>query len=125
MYLSRLLLVPLLLTLAAAPVPAALPAEVDGQPLPTLAPVLERVTPAVVNISTLSLVRSKDQPLLRDPFFRWFFELPRESQRRRNQSLGSGVIVDARAGHVLTNNHVVAKADEIRVMLHDGRELKA
>jgi Do/DeqQ family serine protease len=125
MYLSRLLLVPLLLTLAAAPVPAALPAEVDGQPLPTLAPMLERVTPAVVNISTLSLVRSEDQPLLRDPFFRWFFELPRESQRRRNQSLGSGVIVDARAGHVLTNNHVIAKADEIRVTLHDGRELKA
>jgi Do/DeqQ family serine protease len=125
MYLPRVLLVPLLFALAAAPATAALPAEVDGQPLPTLAPMLERVTPAVVNISTVSLVRSEDHPLLRDPFFRWFFELPRESQRRRNQSLGSGVVVDARAGHVLTNNHVIAKADEIRVTLHDGRELKA
>ena len=125
MSLSRLLLLPLLIALAAAPAGAALPAEIDGQPLPTLAPMLERVTPAVVNISTMSLVRSEDHPLMREPFFRWFFELPRESQRRRNQSLGSGVIVDARAGHVLTNNHVIAKADEIRVTLHDGRELKA
>ena len=115
----------LLLTLAAATVHAALPAAVDGRPLPTLAPMLERVTPAVVNISTVSLVRSEDHPLLREPFFRWFFELPRESQQRRNQSLGSGVVIDARAGHVLTNHHVIAKADEIRVTLHDGRELEA
>jgi Do/DeqQ family serine protease len=119
------ILLALLLTLAAASVHAALPAAVDGQPLPTLAPMLERVTPAVVNISTVSLVRSEDHPLLREPFFRWFFELPRESQRQRNQSLGSGVVIDARAGHVLTNHHVIAKADEIRVTLHDGRELEA
>ena len=123
MRLSSFLL--LLLILVPLPAPAALPSAVDGQPLPTLAPMLERVTPAVVNISTVSLVRSEDHPLLRDPFFRRFFELPRESRQRRNQSLGSGVIVDARAGHVLTNNHVIAKADEIRVTLHDGRELKA
>ena len=104
---------------------AALPAVVDGQPLPSLAPMLENVTPAVVNISTLNLVRTQDHPLLRDPFFRWFFDSPRGSRERRSQSLGSGVIVDAERGHVLTNHHVIEKADEIRVTLRDGRELQA
>jgi Do/DeqQ family serine protease len=119
------LLLMLLLTCKLGGAVAALPTAVNGEPLPSLAPMLEKATPAVVNISTVSAMRTEDHPLLRDPFFRWFFELPRESQRRRNQSLGSGVVVDARAGHVLTNNHVIAKADEIRVTLHDGRELKA
>ncbi|MGB5496732.1 MAG: Do family serine endopeptidase [Sedimenticolaceae bacterium] len=104
---------------------AALPAVVDGQPLPSLAPMLEKVTPAVVNISTLTLVRTQDHPLLRDPFFRWFFDRPLGSRERHSQSLGSGVIVDAERGHVLTNHHVIEKADEIRVTLRDGRELKA
>jgi Do/DeqQ family serine protease len=104
---------------------AALPVAVDGQALPSLAPMLERVTPAVVNISTVSVVRREDHPLLRDPFFRRFFDLPQESRRRRQQSLGSGVIVDARKGYVLTNHHVVEKADEITVTLHDRRELAA
>jgi len=117
----------LLVSVATTPVTthAALPMQVDGQPMPSLAPMLERVTPAVVNISTVSTVREEDHPLLRDPFFRRFFDLPRETQRRRAQSLGSGVIVDARHGHVLTNHHVIDKADEIRVTLNDGRELKA
>ncbi|MDJ0741097.1 MAG: Do family serine endopeptidase [Gammaproteobacteria bacterium] len=113
------------LTVASAAGSAALPAMVDDQPLPSLAPMLERATPAVVNISTISVVRTEDHPLLRDPFFRWFFELPRESRRQRNQSLGSGVIVDAARGLVLTNHHVIDKADEIRVTLSDGRELAA
>jgi serine protease DegQ len=104
---------------------ATLPAAVDGQALPSLAPMLDRVTPAVVNISTVSQVRREDHPLLRDPFFRRFFDLPSERQRRRAQSLGSGVIVDARNGYVLTNHHVIDKADEITVTLHDGRELAA
>ena len=115
----------LFVVLAPVTAHAALPAGVDGQPLPSLAPMLERVTPAVVNISTVSLVRTEDHPLLRDPFFRWFFELPRESRRKRSQSLGSGVIVDAARGLVLTNHHVIEKADEIRVTLSDGRELTA
>jgi Do/DeqQ family serine protease len=121
---SRLMLV-VLLALFCAPAGAALPASVDGQPLPSLAPMLERVTPAVVNISTISRVRTQDHPLLRDPFFRWFFELPRDSRERRSQSLGSGVIVDAKHGYLLTNHHVIAQADEIRVTLADGRELDA
>ena len=104
---------------------AALPAAVDGSPLPSLAPMLERVTPAVVNISTISHVRAEDHPLLRDPFFRWFLEIPRRHTERQSQSLGSGVIVDASQGHILTNHHVIEKADEIVVTLHDGRELRA
>ncbi len=119
------LLTSLVLIVGTLPAYAALPAAVDGEPLPSLAPMLEKVTPAVVNISTVNLMRAEDHPLMRDPFFRRFFELPRESQRKRSQSLGSGVIVDARRGYVLTNNHVIEKADEIRVTLHDGRELVA
>lgn len=119
------LLLVLLMTVGPLSAIAALPFAVDGQPLPSLAPMLDRVTPAVVNISTQSTVRSQDHPLLRDPFFRWFFELPGGAQREHSQSLGSGVIVDAQRGLVLTNNHVIEKADEIRVTLHDGRELRA
>lgn len=121
----RLLSTLLILCLTIPGVQAALPIQVDGERLPSLAPMLERVTPAVVNISTVSIVRQENHPLMRDPFFRWFFELPREQQRKRNQSLGSGVITDAGKGLVLTNHHVIEQADEIRVTLHDGRELVA
>ena len=121
----RTFLLALIVALAPLTANAALPAGIDGQPLPSLAPMLERVTPAVVNVSTVSVVRTEDHPLLRDPFFRWFFELPRESRKKRSQSLGSGVIVDAVRGLVLTNHHVIEKADEIRVTLSDGRELTA
>ena len=120
----RLLLTALLLA-GASSLQAGLPAAVDGNPLPSLAPMLERVTPTVVNISTISHVRAEDHPLLRDPFFRWFLEIPRQRAERHSQSLGSGVIVDAARGHILTNNHVIEKADEILVTLHDGRELQA
>jgi Do/DeqQ family serine protease len=105
---------------------SALPAMVDDTPLPSLAPMLERVTPAVVNIATRNHIRSEDHPLLSDPFFRWFFDSPRRSpNKRQKQSLGSGVVVDAAKGYVLTNHHVVAKADEIEVTLKDGRKLQA
>ena len=115
----------LLLALTAGHALAALPTQVDGEPLPSLAPMLEKATPAVVNISTVSVVRTEDHPLLRDPFFRWFFERPLERRNKRSQSLGSGVIIDSNKGHVLTNHHVIEKAAEIRVTLNDGRELKA
>ncbi len=105
---------------------AALPAAVDGQALPTLAPMLERVTPAVVNIATRSEIRIRENPLLQDPFFRYFFDLPDPRPRqRRTQSLGSGVIVDARKGYLVTNAHVIDKADEITVTLQDGRNVSA
>ena len=104
---------------------AALPSIVDGQPLPSLAPMLERATPAVVNVSTSTQMRADDNPLLNDPFFRWFFDLPKRERKRESSSLGSGVIVDARSGLVLTNQHVIDKADEIEVTLKDGRRLRA
>ncbi|NEX19803.1 DegQ family serine endoprotease [Thiorhodococcus mannitoliphagus] len=104
---------------------AGLPPAVDGQPLPTLAPMLERVVPAVVNISTITRIEAAEHPLLRDPFFRRFFDVPQQHQRRESNSLGSGIIVDAQRGLVLSNHHVIAKADEIRVTLHDGQTLQA
>jgi serine protease DegQ len=104
---------------------AQLPVSVDDQPLPSLAPMLERVTPAVVNIATRTQVRLQENPLFNDPFFRYFFNLPSHPRAREEQSLGSGVIIDAKNGYVITNHHVINKADEIIVTLLDGRQLKA
>ena len=103
----------------------ALPVAVDGEPLPSLAPMLERVMPAVVNISTRGEVVVWEHALLSDPFFRRFFNFPEQRRRRDTQSLGSGVIVDADNGYVVTNHHVVEHAKEITVTLTDGRELNA
>ena len=105
--------------------PAMSPSISDGQPMPSLAPMLERITPAVVNISTQGHVQLQTNPLFNDPFFRRFFNAPNLPQERKTQSLGSGVIVDARRGLVLTNNHVIANADQITVRLIDGREFQA
>lgn len=110
----------------APPAPAA-PSRAVPPPLSgySLAPMLEKVLPAVVNISTRSTVRLRRTPLLDDPFFRRFFDLPDQPSVRQSQSLGSGVIVDAKEGFVLTNHHVVEGADEITVTLRDGRSLEA
>ncbi|ULU25445.1 Do family serine endopeptidase [Dyella terrae] len=102
---------------------ATLPPTVDGQPLPSLAPMLEKVTPAVVNISTKTRVQVRD-PFFDDPVFRQFFGLQGSPRSRVEQSLGSGVIVDAAKGYILTNNHVVGGADDITVTLQDGRDFK-
>ncbi|HXH02854.1 MAG TPA: DegQ family serine endoprotease [Candidatus Competibacteraceae bacterium] len=104
---------------------AALPAAVDGQPLPSLAPMLERATPAVVNIATLSRVPTRRNPLLDDPFFRRFFAIPDQPRERTVQSQGSGVVVDAGRGYIVTNHHVVEGADAIQVTLRDGRKFDA
>lgn len=109
---------------------AALPvADANGKPLPSLAPMLKKIDAAVVNISTFSNARSEQNPLMRDPFFRRFFDLPEgqsqpQTQRRRN-SAGSGVIVDASQGIVMTNFHVIKQADDIQVSLIDGRNFTA
>lgn len=98
----------------------------DGQPLPSLAPMLDKVRPAVVNISTEGRVKLQQNPLFSDPFFRHFFRgLPEQQLERKTQSLGSGVIVDAREGLILTNSHVIANAVQITVTLLDGRRLEA
>ncbi len=106
------------------PALAQLPVSVDNQPLPSLAPMLDKVTPAVVNIATRTHARIQENPLFNDPFFRYFFSVPR-SRERVEQSLGSGVIIDAKQGYVVTNHHVIDRADEIVVTLRDGRQLKA
>lgn len=111
------------LSLLSPSVSAAWPITSDGQTVPSLAPILKRVMPGVVNISTKTQIREAEHPLLRDPFFRHFFDLPNQPRRRESSSLGSGVIVDARRGYVITNNHVIDKADEILVTLSDGRRL--
>jgi len=131
---ARAVFVPLLLaTLAAAniprPVQAQLPARVAGQDVPTLAPLVKQVQPAVVSIATKGTVSGPANPLMEDPFFRRFFGLPDQQQqqqrRRQVQSAGSGVIVDAAKGYILTNHHVVENAEEIEIVLTDNRNLKA
>ena len=97
-----------------------------GGEQPSLAPMLEKVMPAVVNVSTSATVAVRESPLLQDPFFRRFFDLPEPRERqRKSRGLGSGVIIDADKGLVVTNTHVIAKADEITVRLQDEREFKA
>jgi Do/DeqQ family serine protease len=116
--------------LAALPVAsqAALPLAVGETPMPTLAPMIKRVSPAVVNIATRGTIRerSPQNPLLEDPFFRRFFDIPDMGPRERQfQSAGSGVIFDAKNGYIVTNAHVVDNATEITVTLQDGRDLTA
>ncbi|MEE4244922.1 MAG: Do family serine endopeptidase [Kangiellaceae bacterium] len=98
---------------------AGLPTAVNGQPLPSLAPMLEQANPAIVNIATTATIET---PMMRDPIFG--FLVPGRKQRQAN-SLGSGVIVDSNNGYIITNHHVIAGADEIQVALVDGRELIA
>lgn len=121
-----ILILPLLANLLIIkPAFATLPAYTEQQVLPSLAPMLEKSMPAVVNISTTKNVQLRENPLLRDPFFRHFFQLPQRQRRQQKNSLGSGVIIDAEQGYVLTNNHVIDKADKIMVTLNDGRQFTA
>ncbi len=106
--------------------PALLMPTAPGQ-VPSLAPMLKTVLPTVVNIAVSSKVQIQN-PLLNDPFFRRFFNVPpgqQQPQEREEQAIGSGVIVDAAKGYVLTNNHVVAQADKIKVRLNDDRQFDA
>ena len=91
--------------------------------VPTLAPLLKDVTPAVVNIATKG--HEAVNPLYNDPLFRRFYNIPEGAPEREVQAAGSGVIIDAKAGYVVTNNHVIEHADEIVVTLKDNRQLKA
>jgi serine protease Do/serine protease DegQ len=106
---------------------AALPPAVGETPMPTLAPMIKRVSPAVVNIATRGTIRERAprNPLLEDPLFRRFFDIPNGPRERQFQSAGSGVIFDAKSGYIVTNAHVVDNATEITVTLQDGRDLTA
>ncbi|MDE1252517.1 DegQ family serine endoprotease [Vibrio aestuarianus] len=104
---------------------AALPFSVDGEQLPSLAPMLERVTPAVVSISVEGTQVSQQRILEQ---FKFFFgpDFPIDQlQERPFRGLGSGVVTDADKGYVVTNYHVINGADKILVTLHDGREYDA
>jgi S1-C subfamily serine protease len=104
----------------ALPVPAAS----QEPPIPTLAPMLREVTSGAVNIAVRARGPSVN-PLFNDPFFRRFFDLPdMPRQPRETSASGSGVVVDARRGYVLTNNHVVAEADAIEVTTKDNQRFR-
>jgi Do/DeqQ family serine protease len=97
----------------------------DGRGIPTIAPVVSQITKAVVNIAVISEQAPSFSPLFSDPFFREFFDFPMEMEPRPRVSAGTGVIIDAQDGIVLTNTHVVAAGEEISVTLTDGRQFEA
>ena len=109
-------------TVAFAQWPAELPTS-GGRP--TLSPLLKKVTPAVVNVGVKGSTSRRNNPLYNDPFFRRFFNAPEQAPTRPRQSVGSGVIINANEGYVITNHHVINNADEITVTLSDGREFTA
>jgi Do/DeqQ family serine protease len=129
------------LTLAAASLAAAVTAAPAAyaalpttpaveSPMPSLAPMVKRASPSVVNIATRGTIKEKPgqrNPLMDDPFFRRFFDTPPDSKPRERQfqSAGSGVIVDAKNGYIITNHHVVENASEITITLLDNRSFAA
>ena len=104
---------------------AQLPSKVGDTPVPSLAPMIKKVSPAVVNIATKANVPTQRNPLLDDPFFRRYFDVPEQGRPRQAQAAGSGVIVDAKNGYILTNHHVIENATEVTVTLLDNRSFKA
>ena len=120
---ERLMLIGMLLAMASVG-GAALPEYVEDEPFPSLAPLVEQVTPAVVNIRVSQTITRRSP--YGDDAFRRFFGLPDgPSGSQEVASAGSGVIVDASRGYILTNHHVVQNADEIQVSLIDGKILDA
>jgi serine protease Do/serine protease DegQ len=112
------------IAVASLPSYAAIPLSIDGTILPSLAPMLEKSTPAVVLISVKGTHEIKQQV---PDSFKFFFGDPRRKppQERQFRGLGSGVIINAKEGYLVTNNHVIAEADEILITLKDGRQLTA
>ncbi len=104
-----------------------LPLAENGQPLPSLAPLVEATKPAVVSIAVERPARSSRSPFQGDPFFERFFRTPPQQQREPDgpRPAGSGVIVDAARGLVLTNHHVIQNTEAIEVTLSDGRTYAA
>ncbi|SFN61255.1 serine protease Do/serine protease DegQ [Nitrosospira briensis] len=108
----------------ALPAYSTVPVSDGKNGLPTLAPMLKDVTPTVVNISVHTRAAIEENPLFRDPFFRHFFNLP-DQAARPERSVGSGVIVDAGQGFVITNYHVIKDAQQVIVTLKDRRQFQA
>jgi len=122
---SVLILLSLLLSvLPGAAISHVAPGEDNG--IPTLAPMVEKTRPAVVNIATTGHVDVQKHPLLNDPFFKRFFEGYEDMpQRKETKSLGSGVVIDADKGYIVTNHHVIEGAQEIAITMHNGHHFKA
>ncbi|WP_407159793.1 trypsin-like peptidase domain-containing protein [Bradyrhizobium sp. STM 3557] len=112
----------ILLCLFAGPASAQIPDLRLGR-VPTLAPLVKEVTPAVVNISVEGKVR-QDNPLYQDPLFREFFDVPKQVEKQISAT-GSGVIVDAQRGYVMTANHVVEHVTSVQIRTKDGRKFAA
>jgi len=112
------------IAMATLPAQAAFPQAVNGQTMPSLAPMLETVTPSVVLISVKGTHEVKQNV---PDAFKFFFGNPRrgQSQERQFRGLGSGVIIDSDKGYIVTNSHVINNADEIQVTLKDGRQIEA
>src|SRR5690625_3707765 len=106
---------------------AGIPSAMLNKDNPSLAPMLKDVMPAVVNVVVDTKTQATQQnPLLENPFFRRFFDMPDpRSAPRYGKAVGSGVIIDADKGLIITNNHVVENAEDITVRLSDDREFKA
>ncbi|MBO0404804.1 serine endoprotease DegQ [Enterobacter bugandensis] len=109
---------------ASFPAGAALPSQVPGQAAtPSLAPMLEKVLPAVVSVQVEgTAVQSQRVP---EELKKYFGDESPNQQAQPFEGLGSGVIIDAAKGYILTNNHVISQADKISVQLNDGREFDA
>ncbi|MBP6080203.1 MULTISPECIES: Do family serine endopeptidase [unclassified Providencia] len=109
--------------ISSAALPATLPATAQSQNMPSLAPMLEKVLPAVVNIH-VSGTRVQNQQIPEELKFFFGPNAPQQQQSVRPfEGLGSGVIIDAQQGYILTNNHVIDGADKIQIQLNDGREI--
>ncbi|PKG85432.1 serine endoprotease DegQ [Colwellia sp. 75C3] len=113
------------LALTSAPALANLPAQVGGHVMPSLAPMLEHVTPAVVSISVIGTHKVQQQNV--PDAFKFFFgnKGQNQAQQRPFRGLGSGVIIDSDKGYIVTNNHVIENADKIMITLKDGRQIEA
>jgi serine protease Do/serine protease DegQ len=101
------------------------PSSVEDKTMPSLAPMLEKATPAVVSIAVKGTHEVKQNV---PNIFRFFGnpnQNPNQAQQRPFRGLGSGVIIDAKEGYIVTNNHVIEKADEILITLKDGRQIEA
>ena len=119
----RAWLVSVLVALHADPSRAGIPPVAADGTVQTLAPLLQQVTQAVVNIAVLAGGTESENPMMRDPFFRRFFGAPESA--RPQVSAGSGVIIDAKHGYVITNHHVIKNAREVMVTTKDRRQFQA
>ena len=109
---------------ASFPAHAALPSQVPGQAaIPSLAPMLEKVLPAVVSVQVEGTARQSQR--VPEELKKYFGDESPDQQAQPFEGLGSGVIIDAAKGYILTNNHVISQADKISVQLNDGREFDA